>query len=680
MKVYPSKNIRNIGIVSHQGAGKTSLTEAMLFNTGATNRLGKVDEGNTVADYHPEEIKRKITVNTSLVACEWQDTKINLLDTPGFSDFFGEVKGALRVADSLLMVLDAVAGVEVSTEIIGELADEKDIPRIALINKMDRENADFVKAFESMREKLTKQIVPIQFPIGAEANFNGIVDLIEMKAYKYDSNGKASETAIPDELMSDVETYREMMIEAAAEGDDDLTMKYLEGEELTNEEIIAGLKAGINAAKVVPVLCGSALKNIGTDRLLNVLKNYTPSPLDRAEDKDAESKPMAALVFKTMADPYVGRINYFKVFQGTFKGDSYAFNTRKEVEEKISQVFTMQGKNQIQVPEFKFGDIGIVAKLAQTNTGDTLTQKGSGVVLEGVEFPIPTLTVAIEPKSKGDEDKLGNAISRLLEEDPTLRLEKNVEVRQTLLTGMGEAHIDITIERLQRKFGVEVKTSEAKVPYRETIKGTATRVEGKHKKQSGGHGQYGHVFIEISPFPDGEFEFTETIFGGSVPRQYIPAVEKGIRESMVEGILAGYPVTNIKVNLQDGSFHPVDSSEMAFKIAASLAFRKACEQAKPILLEPIMDVEILVPDQFMGDIMGDLNSKRGRILGMEKSGNLQLIKANVPLSEMYRYAIDLKSITQGRGSFVMEFARYEEVPASLAEKIVAQAKAEKEKE
>lgn len=680
MKVYPSESVRNVGIVSHQGAGKTSLTESMLFNSGATNRLGKVDEGNTVADYHPEEIKRKITVNTSLVACEWQNSKINLLDTPGFSDFFGEVKGALRVSDCLLMVIDAVAGVEVSTEIVWELADQMDIPRIAFVNKMDRENADFLKALDSMRDKLTKQIVPIQFPIGSEANFNGVVDLIEMKAYKYDENGKSSEIPVPGDLMSDVETYREMMIEAAAEGDDEITMKYLEGEELTNEEIIAGLKAGIISGNVVPVLCGSALKNIGADRLLNVLMNYAPLPLERIEDKSLLAKPMAALVFKTMADPYVGRINFFKVFQGTFKGDTYAFNTTKEADEKVSQLFTMQGKTQMQVPEFKFGDIGIVAKLAQTNTGDTLTTKDSGVVLEGVDFPIPTLTVAIEPKSKGDEDKLGNAIHRLLEEDPTLRLEKNVETRQTLLTGMGEAHIDITIERLQRKFGVEVKTNEARVPYRETIKGTATKVEGKHKKQSGGHGQFGHVYIDIAPFMEGDFEFTESIFGGSVPRNYIPAVEKGVREAMVEGILAGYPVTNIKVNLQDGSFHPVDSSEMAFKIAASLAFRKACEQAKPVLLEPIMNVEIHVPDQFMGDIMGDLNSKRGRILGMEKSGNLQVIKANVPLSEMYRYAIDLKSISQGRGTFTMEFARYDEVPVSMADKIIAAAKAEKEKE
>ncbi|MDD4752201.1 MAG: elongation factor G [Desulfitobacteriaceae bacterium] len=678
MKLYPSQSIRNVGIVSHQGAGKTSLTECLLFNTGATNRLGKVDEGNTVSDYHPEEIKRKITINTSLVACEWKNTKANLLDTPGFSDFFGEVMGTLRVSDSILMVVDAVAGVEVSTEIIWNLACDMEIPRLVFVNKMDRENADFYKAIDSMQEKLSKQVVPVQLPIGAEASFKGIVDLIEMKAYQYDTNGKGTEIKIPDELQSDMETYREMLIEAAAESDDDLTMKYLEGEELTADEIVTGLKAGILAGNVVPALCGSAIKNMGADKLLDFIINYAPNPLDRLEDKSAENKPVAALVFKTMADPYVGRINYFKVFQGTLKGDSVLYNPNKETDEKFSQVYTMQGKTQSQLGEFKCGDIGVVAKLAQTNSGDMLTTKDSGIVLEGIKFPVPTLTVAIEPKSKGDEDKLGNGINRLLDEDPTLRVEKNVETKQTLLTAMGEAHIDIVVDRLQRKFGAEVNIIEAKVPYRETIKGSVIKVEGKHKKQSGGHGQYGHVYIDMAPYSEGDFEFTQSIFGGSVPKQYIPAVEKGVRESMQEGILAGYPVTNVKVNLQDGSFHPVDSSEMAFKIAASLAFRKACEQAKPVLLEPIMNVEVHVPDQFMGDIMGDLNSKRGRILGMEKEGNMQVIKANVPLSEMYRYAIDLKSITQGRGSFSMEFVRYEEVPGNLAEKIVATAKEEKE--
>lgn len=679
MKVYPSQNIRNVGIVSHQGAGKTSMTECLLFNTGASSRLGKVDEGNTVADYHPEEIKRKITINTSLVACEWRNHKINLLDTPGFSDFFGEVMGTLRVSDCLLTVFDAVAGVEVSTEIIWEIADQMNIPRIAFINKMDRENADFYRTIDSMKERLSKQIIPVQLPIGSEAAFKGIVDLIEMKAYQYENGGKVTEIPIPADLQDDCDAYREMMIEASAEGDDELTMKYLDGEALTQEEIVNGLKEGILAGNLVPVLCGSALKNYAIDRCLNFIVDYAPNPLERIADKEAESKPVAALVFKTMADPFVGRINFFKVYQGIFKADTMLYNPRKEIEEKVSQIYTMQGKTQLPLAEFKCGDIGAVAKLAQTNSGDTLTTKNSGIVLEGITFPNPTLTVAIEPKTKGDEDKLGAGIHRLLDEDPTLRVEKNVETKQTLLTAMGEAHIDIVVERLLRKFGAEVKVVEARVPYRETIKGSVTHVEGKHKKQSGGHGQFGHVYIDMSPSAE-KFEFTESVFGGSVPRQYYPAVEKGVRESMQEGILAGYPVTNIKVNLQDGSFHPVDSSEMAFKIAAHMAFRKACEMAKPVLLEPMMNIEIRVPDHYMGDIMSDMNTKRGRILGMEKEGKIQVIKAHAPLSEMYRYAIDLKSITQGRGTFSMTFDRYEEMPLMLAEKIIAAHKAEKEKE
>ncbi len=678
MKVFPSTHIRNIGLVSHQGAGKTSLIEAMIFNTGAVNRLGKVDEGNTVADYNPEEIKRKSTVNTALVACLWKDCKLNVLDLPGFSDFFGEVSSALRVADSLVMVLDAVAGVEVSTEIIWELADEQNIPMFAFFNKMDRENADFFKSLEDMQAKLSRQIVPIQIPIGKEAGFNGVIDLINMKAYRYE-NGKATEIPIPNELKDDAETYREAMIEAAAEGEDDITLKYLEGEQLTQEEIITGLKACIRNGKMVPVLCGSAYKNIGADQLMNVLVDYAPDPLAFL-DKELANKPVAALVFKTMADAYVGKISMFKVFQGKLKGDTTLFNPSKGIDEKITQLNTLQGKTQAPLPEFNLGDIGALNKLSQTSTGDTLTTKDSGVVLEGIDFPHPTLTISIAPKSKNDEDKLGNAINRLLEEDPTLRYEKNVETKQSLLTGMGEAHLNIIIDRLQRKFGVDVEQIELKVPYRETIRGSAKKVEGKHKKQSGGHGQYGHVFFDIDPEPENNFIFEEKIFGGSVPKQYIPAVEKGIRESLSEGILAGFPVSNIKITLVDGSYHDVDSSEMAFKIAANLAFKKACEQAKPILLEPIMDVEIIVPDQFMGDIMGDMNTKRGRIMGMEKQGKTQLIRAQAPLTEMYRYAIDLKSITQGRGKFSMKFARYDEVPAMIADKIVAAAKAAKEKE
>ena len=676
MKVYASSNIRNIGIVAHQGAGKTSIVESMLFNTGVTSRLGKVDEGNTVSDYHPEEIKRKSSVNTSLVACEWKDNKLNLLDVPGFSDFFGEVSGTLRVSDSLLMLVDAVAGVEVTTEIIWEQADEKNIPIIAFVNKMDRENADFHKAVASMKDKLTRSVVPVQVPIGREASFSGMVDLISMKAYKY-TNGKAAEIAIPAEMKEDVELQREAMIEFAAEGEDDLTMKYLDGEALTDEEIIAGLRAGVAKGGLVPVLCGSALNNIGADRLMDMLVNYAPSPLANS-DAELVKKPVASLIFKTMADPYVGKISMFKVMQGKMTGDCTLYNPNKDIEEKVAQLSSLQGKTAIALKEFNFGDIGIVAKLGQTGTGDTLTAKGSGAVLEGIEFPVPTLTVAIAPKSKGDEDKLGSAIARVLEEDPTLRYEKNVETKQTVLTGMGEAHVNITVDRLQRKFGVEVGQVEVKLPYRETIRGTAQKVEGKHKKQSGGHGQYGHVVIDMAPDYENEFTFEEKIFGGSVPKQYIPAVEKGMRESLVEGILAGFPVTNVKITLTDGSYHDVDSSEMAFKIAANLAFKKACELAKPIILEPIMDVEILVPDQYMGDIMGDMNTKRGRIMGMEKQGRRQLIKAQAPLAEMYRYAIDLKSITQGRGRFSMKFAKYEEVPALIADKVIAAAKVEKE--
>lgn len=678
MKVYPSDKIRNIGIVAHQGAGKTSLTEALVYSTGATTRLGKVEDGNTVADYHPEELKRKSTVNTSLVACEWRDHKINILDVPGFSDFFGEVVSTLRVADCLVMVVDAVAGVEVSTEIIWELADEQNIPTIGFINKLDRENADFKKAFDSMQATLTRQIVPIQLPIGKEDGFNGIVDLISQKAYKYD-NGKATEIPVPDDMKADIEHYREMMIEAAAEGDDEITMKYLDGEELTDDEIILGLKEGVKNAKVVPVVCGCATKNIGADKLFDILVDYAPSPLAKLDAAAASAAP-AALVFKTLADPYVGRISMFKVYSGKIKGDTAMFNANKKVEEKIAQISTMQGKTAIALPEVNLGDIATVSKLANTVTGDTLTTKDSGILLDGIDFPEPTLMMAIVPRTKGDEDKLGNAINRLLEEDPTLRYEKNAETKQTVLTGMGEAHLNIVIGRLASKFGVEVDPVEMKVPYRESIRGSAKMVEGKHKKQSGGHGQYGHVKIDIEYDPENEFSFEEKIFGGAVPKQYIPAVEKGMREAMAEGVLAGFPATNIKITLVDGSYHDVDSSEMAFKIAANLAFKKGCEQAKPILLEPIMDVDILVPDQFMGDIMGDMNTKRGRIMGMEQQGKRQLIHAQAPLAEMYRYAIDLKSITQGRGKFTMKFAKYEEVPANIAEKVIAAAKAEKENE
>ncbi|MGE5404363.1 MAG: elongation factor G [Candidatus Saccharibacteria bacterium] len=675
MKVYPTPQIRNIAVIAHGGSGKTSLTEAMLFNTGASSRLGKVDDGNTVSDYLPEEVKRKMSISTSLVPCEYRDCKINLLDTPGFADFFGEVKSALRVADNALVVFSAVAGgVEVQTELYWEEA--KNIPKVAFINKMDRENANFEKTLDAMREKFSGTIVPIQIPIGAESNFKGVVDLIKMKALMFEAGGKYKEADIPADMMSDVEVYKEQLIEAAAEGNDDLLTKYLEGETLTDEEVKAGIREAAAKGAVTFVFCGAAVPNYGVLQLMDFIVDCMASPLVATEGKDLSGEPLAALVFKTIADPYIGRMNFFKVYQGTMKSDSTVYNGTKEKEEKISQISVMRGKEQQGVPEVKFGDIAAVAKLSETTTGDTLTIKANPQELPGVEFPEPTLSQAIEPKAKGDEDKLGSSLQKLMEEDPTIKLYKNTETKQTILQTMGESHTDIVVERLQRKFGVEVKTAEMRIPFRETVR-AQVQVEGKHKKQSGGHGQFGHVWIRMEPCEE-EFQFGEELFGGSVPKQYVPAVEKGIRESLGEGIIAGYPVTNIKVTLYDGSYHTVDSSEMAFKIAANLAFKKGMEMAKPALLEPICNVEVTVPEQFMGDIIGDLNTKRGRVLGMEPSGKNQVIKAQVPLKEMLRYSIDLKSITQGRGRFSMEFDHYEEAPPKVAEEVMAQAKRDKE--
>ena len=676
MKVYPSDKIRNVVLVGHQGTGKTTVAESMIYNTGALSRLGKVDEGNSVSDYLPEEVKKKISISTSLMAFEHKDYKINLLDTPGFMDFYGDVKGCLRIADNLLMVVDAVSGAQVSTELIWEEADKRKTPRFVLINKMDRENADFGKALESLKNVLSMDIVPVVIPIGAGETFSGVVDLIEMKAYSYE-NGKAKEMDIPADMEDEAESYREALMESAAAGDDDIMEKYLDTLELDNDEIIKGLQGGVKNGEVAPVFACGAYTNIGIDKVVDAVCTYGPDPISASEETDPDA-PFAALVFKTMTDPYVGKISFFKVIQGSFKTEGVVYNSSKEADEKISSGGTMMGKTQVAVNEFKTGDIGMLAKMPKAGSGDTLCMKGDNIVLEGIEYPVPTLTIAIAPKSKADEDKLGNALSRLLEEDPTLHLEKNKETKQTLLTGLGEAHVGIVIERLSKKFGVEVEKEPVKVPYRESIRGSATDIRGRHKKQSGGHGQFGDIVVDMGYCPDSEFEFTETIFGGSVPKNYIPAVEKGFREAMEEGILAGYPVTNIKVNLKDGSYHPVDSSEMAFKIAASLAFKQGCEKAKPILLEPFMDVEVLVPDQFMGDIMGDMNTRRGRVLGMEKSGNIQCIKAQAPLSEMYTYAIDLRSMTQGRGSFTMKFFDYEELPQNLTDKVVAAAKAEKE--
>jgi len=670
LKNYQTGQIRNLGVVAHGGAGKTSLVEAMLFNTGILSRLGRVEDGTTTSDHHPEEIARQITIHTSLVPCEWKDTKINVLDTPGFSDFIGEVKGALRVSDTSMFVISAVDGVEVQHEVIWDIADFYNLPRIVFINKMDRENSSFDKVLDELKSKFKANFVPIQIPIGSFNTFNGVVDIINEKAYS--GSGKGEEVKIPEELADEVALCREKLIEAAAEGDDDLTMKYLEGEELTPEEIIEGFRKSIVQRKVVPVLAGSATKNIGVAQLLDVLSTYLPAPVE-------ENGPLAALVFKTLADPYVGKMNFLRVYGGVLKSDSTVYNSKKDKNERIGNVLFVRGKNTVQTGVVPLGDMAVVVKLQDTGTGDTLCEKDKPVVLEGVEFPTPTLSVAIAPKSKNDEDKLGDAISKLLDEDPTMRVEKNTETKQTLLTGMGELHINIMLEKLKRKYGVDVVMNDPKVPYRETIR-SKVEVEGKHKKQSGGRGQYGHVWIRFEPNPEADFVFEEDIFGGSVPRQYFPAVEKGLREAMVEGVLAGYPASGIKATLYDGSYHNVDSSELAFKIAASLAFRKGVMLAKPVLLEPIMIVEVTVPENFMGDIISDFNTKRGRVLGTESQGRETIIKATVPLSEMYRYAIDLKSMTQGRGFFTMEFSSYEEVPGRLAEEIIKKAKAEAEVE
>ncbi|MDF2873955.1 MAG: fusA 2 [Sporomusa sp.] len=689
MKEYKSDKLRNVGIVAHGGAGKTSLTEAMLFNSGAVNRLGRVDDGSATTDFEAEEIKRKVTISTALAPCEWYDHKINIVDTPGYADFVAEVKGALRAVDSALIVLCAASGVEVETEKVWNYAAELGLPRIGFINKMDRENADFYSVVESMKEKFGNGVVPVQLPIGAENSFKGIVDVLKMKAYLPQKNGKEyTEADIPADMLDKCEEARMVLIEAAAEGNDELLTKYLEGEELTNEEVRIGLLSAIAQAKVFPVLCGSALKNIGISQVLDSLINYLPAPgtnpiigyhpVTKDPIERNAAGPFSAMVFKTTADPFVGRLSYIRLYSGSIKPDSTLYNATRDKSERIGTIFTLRGKQQDPITVVHAGDIVVVAKLQETGTGDSLCDKDKPIAFEPVSYPKPMFVRTLEAKNKGDEDKIGQALARLMDEDPTFKVRKDAETHQLLISGMGELHLDIMAERMKRKFGVETLLSNPKVPYRETIRGSA-KVEGKHKKQSGGHGQYGHVWLQLDPLaPGAEFEFVDSIFGGSVPRQYIPAVEKGVRDALAGGLLAGYPMVDVKVTLTDGSYHTVDSSEMAFKIASSMALRKGVLQAKPVLLEPIYSVEVLVPESYMGDVIGDLNTKRGRIQGMEPiGGGIGRVKAQVPLAEMFRYSIDLRSITQGRGSFDMNFSHYEDVPSRIAESIIAGAKKDK---
>ena len=685
------ENLRNIALVAHGGAGKTSIAEAMLFNAGVTNRLGRVEDGNTSMDFEPEELKRTSSITSSFHQYSWEKKTVSIIDTPGDQNFFSDTKICMPAADGAVVVVDGVGGVKVQTEQAWDFATDYNMPCVIFINKLDKERADFFNAFQDAADCFKPKPIITQLPIGSEADFKGIVDLVSMKAYTYDSDGKATTVDIPADMQDTVEAEREAFIENIAEADDELIEKYLEGETLSDDEIKDALKKGVLMRTFVPVLCGAATRNIGIDLLSDFIVNCMPSPVDRGawriNDESGENEvvcepdpdaPFAAFVFKTVADPYAGRLSIFRVVSGSLGKDGTFYNVNKGSKERFNQLLTMAGKEQKSANGAVPGSIVAVAKLKETTTGDTICNDKNKLLFKCAE-PLPTLmSFAIEAKSKGDEDKIFSSMVKLIEEDPSLRLDRNQETREILLSGLGQIHIEVAIEKLKRKFNVEALLKIPKIPYRETIK-KKVRVQGKHKKQSGGHGQFGDCWIQMEPLPRGKgFEFVDAIVGGAIPKTYIPAVEKGILDSCDKGVLAGFPCIDFRITLDDGSFHSVDSSEMAFKIAGTVAFKKAAAEAKPILLEPIMKVAITTPDEFMGDIMGDLNSRRGRVLGMDSEGKYQVINAEVPMSEFLSYAPDLRSMTGGRGVFTMEFSRYDEVPAQESQKIVDEINKEKE--
>lgn len=686
MKDYSVKKLRNVCLMAHGGAGKTTLAEAMLFNTGVLDRFGKVNDGTTTTDYDPEEVKRKISISTAIAPCEWKDYKINVIDTPGYFDFVGEVKQGIRVAEGSVILVSAKSGVQVGAEKAWSYAKEQDIPRFIFVSKMDEENANFMEAFNQLVNTFGKSVIPFQIPIIENERFVGIVDVIGQTAKKFEKD-KLVDTPVPSNVEDRISELRETLKEAIAETDEALMEKFFEGEEFTQEEVSKGLRAGIAEGSIVPVFCGSAITNAGVQQLMDAIIEYLPAPDDRgaikvrkpgtdtaAELKAAAEESLSALVFKTIADPFVGKISIFRVYTGTIKSDSVVYNVNAEKTEKIAQLFLLRGKKQIPTDRLIAGDIGAVAKLQATNTNDTLCEQSKPVELYKIEFPDPSLSLAVEPKAKGDEEKIGSGLQRLQDEDPTFKVRLNTETHQTIISGMGEQHLDVIVSKLKAKFGVSVNLVDPKVPYRETIK-KKVKVEGKHKKQSGGHGQYGHVWVEFEPGETEDLIFEEKIFGGAVPKQYHPAVEKGLREAIGKGVLAGYPVVNLKATLVDGTYHDVDSSEMAFKIAARLAYKKGLPQAGPVLLEPIDHVEVYIPENYMGDIIGDINKRRGRILGMNPvEGGLQQVVADVPASEMFKYSNDLRSMTQGRGYFKEWFERYEEAPVNVAQKVMEEAK------
>ena len=690
MRVYDTPSIRNVAIVGHSGSGKTQLTSAMLFNAGMVTRLGMVDEGTTVTDFDEEAIERKHTLSANLAYAEWNKTKINIIDTPGIANFLSEAKAALRVSDAAVVVVDAVAGVEVQTEKTWAAAEELGIPRVIVLNLLDRERASLERSLAALREVLGRTIVPLQLPLGKEQSFRGVVDLVAMKALVFTpgDHGKPSVEEIPDDIADSAKTARDALIEMVAEADDTLMERFFDTGTLTQKELEGGLRAAVIAGQFVPLLCTSATLNIGIAPLLDALVTYTPSPADRpfpgVDTNDnavalaaSSESPTAAFVWKTIADPFAGRITMFRVASGTIKADTSVHNLTKDADERCGHLLLLQGKTQTAVDEIRAGDLGAVAKLRDTHTGDTLADKGNAVTFPPFTFPEPVLSYAIEPKSRSDEEKISTSLQRLREEDPTIEYARDDQTKELLLSGQGQLHIEVTVAKLKRRFGVEVNLKLPRIAYRETIL-AQTEAHGRHKKQTGGHGQFGDCKIRMEPLPRGsDFEFANEIFGGAIPRQFVPAVEKGIQESRKRGYLAGYPVVDFKATVFDGSFHPVDSNEMSFKMAGSLAFKDAMTRAKPTLLEPVMNVEIYTPGEFAGDLMGDLNGRRGRIEGMEPRGAMTAIKAQVPMAEMLTYEQQLTSATGGRGAYQMEFSHYEEVPTHLHSKIISAAKAER---
>jgi elongation factor G len=690
MKVYDAASIRNVALVGHSASGKTQLASAILTDSSMVNRFGKVDDGTTVTDYDEEEIARKHTLSATLAYAEWNKQKINLIDTPGMGNFLADARAALQIADGALVVVDAVSGVMVQTEKAWAIAEEFALPRIVVVNRIDRERASLDRSLASLREACNRTVIPIQLPIGEEKSFKGVVDLVTKKAYTFqtDETGKFSEGAVPADMTAAVDAAREALIEMVAENDEKLMEKFFDAGTLTDEELIAGLRTATLGAKIFPLVCTSATLNVGVQPLLDAVVAYLPSPADRpfkGIGKDGkelaraadEKLPPAAFVWKTIADPFAGRITMFRVVSGSLKADSNIQNKTRDAAERFGHLLLLQGKTQASVPEIKAGDLGAVAKLKDTLTNDTLGERTDPITFAAITFPEPVLAYAIEPKSRGDEDKISTSMHRLEEEDPSIRYSRDPQTKELLLSGQGQLHIEVTVAKLKRRFGVDVNLKPPRIPYRETIK-ASTEAHGRHKKQTGGHGQFGDCKIKVEPLARGsDFEFVDDIFGGSIPRQFIPAVEKGIQETRVRGYLAGFPMVDFRVTVFDGSYHDVDSNELSFKMAGRLAFKDAMTRARPTILEPIMNVEVYAPSDFAGDLMGDLNGRRGRIGGMDTRGATTVIKAQVPMSEMLTYEQHLTSATGGRGSYHMEYSHYDEVPSHLQTKIIAAYKAER---